>query len=243
MNHSEKAMQNKKSLLQRLLFLYIALFLVIATGLVHSVLGSFGRGAETGMEMGAEIAEKLQQGNPRMIYLLGDVHILETPENSDTIRIGSTEINPVVTRLNLIVNEPADGLSPLGIVFRSVGGSAWLYFFALFIPLLLLAVIILMIMIIHSLRRSIREERPLDPRNVWYLRSIGVLTILSELANSLLSHTMNHRAAELLANSGFAVDTSLHLSYTMIIMGILILFSAEVFAIGQNLSEEQKLTI
>ena len=29
----------------------------------------------------------------------------------------------------------------------------------------------------------------------------------------------------------------------MIIMGILILFSAEVFAIGQNLSEEQKLTI
>ena len=29
----------------------------------------------------------------------------------------------------------------------------------------------------------------------------------------------------------------------MIIMGILILFAAEVFAIGQNLSEEQKLTI
>ena len=29
----------------------------------------------------------------------------------------------------------------------------------------------------------------------------------------------------------------------MVIMGILILFAAEVFAIGQNLSEEQKLTI
>ncbi len=57
MNHSEKPCRTKKSLLQRLLFLYIALFLVIATGLVHSVLGSFGRGAETGMEMGAEIAE------------------------------------------------------------------------------------------------------------------------------------------------------------------------------------------
>ena len=29
----------------------------------------------------------------------------------------------------------------------------------------------------------------------------------------------------------------------MIIMGILILFAAEVFAVGQNLSEEQKYTI
>lgn len=236
-------MQNKKSLLKRLLFLYIALFLVIVTGLVHSMLGSLGRGARTGMEMGAEIAEKIQQGDPRMIYLLGDVHILGTPEKEVPIRIGATEINPVVTQLNLIVNEPSPTRSPIGLAFRSVGGSPWIYFLALFIPLLLLAVIILMIMIIHSLRRSIREERTLDRRNVRYLRSIGALTILAELANSLMSHTMNLRAAELLAESGFSVDTSLHLSYSMIIMGILILFSAEVFAIGQNLSEEQKLTI
>lgn len=235
-------MQNKKSLLQRLLFLYIALFLVIATGLVHSVLGSFGRGAETGMKMGAEISEKLQQGDPRMIYLLGDVHILQQPEVT-TIQHGETSVKPIITRLNLIVDTPADNVSPFGIVFRAVGGSPWLYVFSLLIPLLLLAVIILMIMIIHSLRRSIREERTLDSRNVWYLRSIGVLTILIELANALLSHTMNHRAAELLAGTGYTVDTGLDLSYSMIIMGILILFSAEVFAIGQNLSEEQKLTI
>ena len=39
------------------------------------------------------------------------------------------------------------------------------------------------------------------------------------------------------------VNTSFHVSYSIIIMGILIHFAAEVFAIGQNLSEEQKLTI
>ena len=50
-------------------------------------------------------------------------------------------------------------------------------------------------------------------------------------------------AAELLAGSGYTVDAGFHVSYAMIIMGILILFAAEVFAIGQNLSEEQKLTI
>ena len=236
-------MQNKKSLLKRLLFLYVALFLVIGTGVIHSLLGDFGRGAADGMEMGARIAEKLQQGNPRLIYLLGDVRIIGNGESSAPIHNGAIEIEPFVTRMNFIVDEPAEGVSPLGIAFRSVGGSSWIYAFAMLIPLFLLAVIVLMVMIIHSLRRSIREERPLDRRNVWYLRSIGVLTILTELLNGLLGRAMNLRAAELLAGSSLTVDTTLDLSYTTIIMGILILFSAEVFAIGQNLSEEQKLTI
>lgn len=236
-------MQNKKSLLKRLLFLYIALFLIIITGIVHSLLGEFGRGAADGMKMGIRIAEKIQQGNPRLIYLLGDVRIVGNSENRSPIQHGDIEIEPVVTRMNLIVDEPAEGASPLGIAFRSVGGSPWLYVMAMLIPFFLLAVIVLMVMIIHSLRRSIREERPLDRHNVWYLRSIGGLTILIALFNGLLGHTMNLRAAKLLAESSLTVDTSFDLSYTTIIMGLLILFSAEVFAIGQNLSEEQRLTI
>ena len=236
-------MQNKKSLLKRLLFLYIALFLVIVTGIVHSVLGDFCRGAADGMQMGEKIAEKRQQGDPRMIYLLGDVRIVGGTGDNSPIRSAEAVIEPVVTRMNLIVDEPAGGISPLGIAFRTLGGSAWIYAFTMLIPLLLLAVIVLMILIIRSLRRSIRDERPLGRRNVWYLRSIGVLTILAELLNGLLGRAMNLRAAELLAGSGLTVDTSLHISYSMIIMGLLILFSAEVFAIGQNLSEEQKLTI
>ena len=94
-------MQNKKSLLKRLLFLYIALFLVIATGLVHSLLGDFGRGAADGMEMGTRIAEKLQQGDPRMIYLLGDVHIIDDSKNSSPIRNGAVEIEPVVSHQSI----------------------------------------------------------------------------------------------------------------------------------------------
>ncbi len=236
-------MQNKKSLLKRLLFLYIALFLVIVTGIIHSTLGDFSRGAATGMKMGEEMAEMIQKGTPHLIYLLNDVRVIGQPDETHRIQLGETAADACITRLNLIVNEPSPTRSPIGLAFRSIGGSPWIYALTLLIPLLFLAIIVLMFMIIHSLRRSIREERPLDPRNVRYLRMIGLLTILSELVNSLMSHTMNLRAAELLAESGFSVDTSLHLSYSMIIMGILILFSAEVFAIGQNLSEEQKLTI
>ncbi len=49
-------------------------------------------------------------------------------------------------------------------------------------PLLYLAIIVQMYVIIHHrFARSIREERTLDKRNVWYLRAIGMLTIVTEL--------------------------------------------------------------
>lgn len=236
-------MQNKKSLLKRLLFIYIAFFLVIVTGIIHSVLGDFGRGAETGLKMGEEIASRLQAGNPRMIYLLGNIRILAHPDlelRSPDSQIG---LKAQISNLELIVDEPAADSSPLQLALRSVGGSVGLYLLTLLVPLLFIAIIVLMVLIIHSLRRSIRQEKTLDRRNVLYLRAIGALTILSELVNALAVKIMNLHAAKLLHGSGFVVDTGFQLSYTMIIMGILILFSAEVFAIGQNLSEEQKLTI
>lgn len=236
-------MQNKKSLLKRLLFIYIAFFLVIAAGIIHSVLGDFGRGAQTGMKMGEEMAALLQSGDPRMIYLLGDIRVIDQPGNNHTFQVNDKSVDASVTRLNLIVSEPAADSSPLQLALRSVGGSVGLYLLTLLIPLFFIAILVLMVLIIHSLRRSIRQEKTLDRRNVLYLRAIGVLTILSELVNALVGRAMNLRAAELLADSGLRVDTGFQLSYTMIIMGILILFSAEVFAIGQNLSEEQTLTI
>ena len=39
------------------------------------------------------------------------------------------------------------------------------------------------------------------------------------------------------------IDTSFPISYWNILIGVLVLFTAEVFAIGYRLSEEQKLTI
>ena len=217
-------MQNKKPLLQRLLVIYITFFIVLVASVAHGILPNFTRGAAEGVEMGNDIAEKWKSGIPRMIYMLSDIQITEQPGN--TLAITS-----------------APGASPLGLAFRSVGGSAWLYALVMLVPLLYLGIIVLMFVIIHSLRRSIREERTLDKRNVWYLRTIGLLTILAELISDTVNWAMNSRAAELLAGSGYTVNTEFRISYAMIIMGILILFAAEVFAVGQNLSEEQKYTI
>lgn len=237
-------MQNKKSLLQRLLVIYITFFIVLVASIAHGVLPNFSRGAAEGMELGNDIAEKWKSGVPRMIYMLGDIRVTEQPKNAVQVAAAQgIEISASVRQLGLIVEQDAPEASPLGLAFRSVGGSAWIYALVMLCPLLYLAIIVLMFMIIHSLRRSIREERTLDKRNVWYLRAIGMLTIVTELISDAVNWVMNNRAAELLADSGYTVDTGFHISYAMIIMGILILFAAEVFAIGQNLSEEQKYTI
>lgn len=236
-------MQNKKSLLKRLLVIYVTFFIVLVASFAHGIIPSFTRGAAEGVEMGNDIAEKWNSGIPHMIYLLNDIRIVAQPDGSMPIESPSVSIKARVRNLELLVEEEAPGLSPLALALRSIGGSGWIYLLVMLTPLLMLAVIVLMFVIIHSLRRSIREERPLDRRNVRHLRMIGFLTIAAELLEDLLDWIMNTRAAELLAGTGYTVDTSFHISYTLIIMGILILFAAEVFAVGQNLSEEQKLTI
>ena len=241
---NEKHMQNKKSLLQRLLVIYITFFIVLVASIAHGILPNFTRGAAEGVEMGNDIAEMWRKGAPRMIYMLSDIRITGQPDNTvGIVAAAGTEISADVSRMNLVIRQDAPDSSVFSLAFRSIGGSAWLYALVMFCPILFAAIIVLMFVIIHSLRRSIREERTLDRRNVWWLRAIGLLTILTELIHDIVNWVMNSRAAELLAGSGYSVDTGFHVSYSMIIMGILILFAAEVFAIGQNLSEEQKLTI
>ena len=84
---------------------------------------------------------------------------------------------------------------------------------------------------------------PLAKSNVWRLRVIALLTIFSELCNSLSNWMMNHRAAELVTDTAYAVNSAFQFNYSTLIMGLLILFAAELTAIGRDLGEEQKLTI
>ena len=189
-------MQNKKTLLQRLLVIYITFFIVLVASIAHSFVTDFYRGATEGVELGEDLAEKWSSGTPRMIYML-DAQILKTPEKVIEIpsEIPGTEIRAKIRELNLLVEQDAPGASPLSLAFRSIGGSSWLYFMIMLCPLFYLVIIIFMFMIIHSLRRSIREERTLDKKNVWYLRIIGLLTIASELITDpgiLLDHHHGH---------------------------------------------------
>jgi hypothetical protein len=190
------------------------------------------------------LARNWGSGTPRLIYMLENITIDESPENVLALPENpNVKIDTKIRKIGLVVEQEAPGTSIIGLAFRSLGGSGWIYASVMLALLAYLTIIALMFLIINSVRRSIREERTLDKRNVWYLRAIGGLAIATELMDGVVVWTMNRRAAELLAGSQYTVDTAFHLSYSTIIIGILIIFAAEVFAIGQNLSEEQKLTI
>ena len=98
-------------------------------------------------------------------------------------------------------------------------------------------------MILASLRRSIRTDTGFQRSNVVRTRLIGVLLIAASLLFSLSSWIECRAVASYFAGSQYALNTSFPFDFTEIITGVLILVMAEVFVIGNSLSEEQKLTI
>lgn len=238
-------MQNKKTLLIRLLGIYITLFIVLAASIVHNLMGDFSRGMDEGYHIGENIAKSWMEGKPRKIFMLSNIPIENDHEalNPKVFQCDSRRLHTQIASVNLLVDEQVDNKSQIASIFSAIGGNIWFFLLAMGCMVFYLAIVVLMFMIIHSLRKSIREERTLDKHNVWYLRVIGLLIIAAEITESFIQWCMSRKAAEMLAGAGMTVDTDFHISTMMIIMSLLILFAAEVFAIGQRLSEEQKLTI
>ncbi len=236
-------MQNKKPLLKRLFVIYITFAFVLVVGCVQSIIPQLMAGVNTGSELGEDLVENYTSERPNKIYMLGNIPVHADDNVRFTPAGEESEVKVIPGNIALMVKEQIHDASVWKLAFSSVGGSPWIYFMTMLCPILYLATIVLMFLIINSLRRSIRDERPLDERNVWRLRSIGILVIAAELIQNLTFWYMARRAAMLLEGSVYKVDTSLHVSYSMIIMGIIVIFAAEVFAIGRNLSEEQRLTI
>ena len=103
-------MQNKKSLLQRLLVICITFFIVLVASIAHGILPNFSRGAAEGAELGNDIAEKWKSGVPRMIYMLGDIRVTGQPETAVEIAAApGVEIKANVRKLALVVEQNAPG--------------------------------------------------------------------------------------------------------------------------------------
>lgn len=245
-------MRKNKNLLQRLLILYVALFIVVVAGLFNAA-PAFLHSASQGYVLGEEMAELRAAGHPSRIYLLPGLRLrepltlaqMESDQSDGRRSTRGVHRTMLSTReVDLTVSEQTDPeTSPLRLAFGALGGEVWIYLLAFCAVWCVPAIIVLMALIIISLRRSIRREQPLEQRNVRLLRIIGALTILSTLLQWGLSWTIARRGAELLAGSSYVVETQPLFDTTNLVMGILVLFSAEVFALGRRMSEEQQYTI
>lgn len=233
-------MTMKKSQLRRLLAIYSLFVLLLLGGLMHSY-ADFIRGFHDGFETSASWISATENYYK---YLLMDVPVYPSGLTTvdDAACDSGCQVEMMPEKVLLVVQKPSEE-NPIKLAFRSIGNNGYIYMGVLMLPLANLAIIVLLGVIFVSLRRSVRKELPINRRNILYTRLIGLILILTELLSGLIDWCIRSEAAAVLQGSLLHVDTSFPLSYWNLIGGVLMLFMAEVFAIGTRLGEEQKLTI
>lgn len=234
---------NRTSYLRRLLAIYIALFAVLIVSFVAEVIPGMTQGVKEGTELGSELAEVYDSPDPRSIYMLWNIPIRQSESLAIDNPNAEREITGFISNLTMQVKEPSSERTPMQLAFAAIGNSPWIYALMILSAMAYPAIVVLMFLIIRSVRHSIREQQPLGNANAILLRTIALLTILSEIFNSIGSWLMVRRASEVLVGTAYTVDTTFQLNYGVLVMGILLLFAAEVFKIGRDLGEEQRLTI
>lgn len=103
-------------------------------------------------------------------------------------------------------------------------------------------IVVILSLILHSLRKSIKEGNMFNRDNIKLIRAIGILIISSALLSNLGHYIETQQIIKLFAGTEWHPVWQ-GMEYKEIILGLVILVIGEIFAAGYDLSEEQKLTI
>lgn len=220
---------------RRLLWIYIGYFLVLGLAFMHSFLPMLGHSVRGGVQYATMAHPDHSQ---YLVYVQPELFATpwsEMAQPAEGVALHSSLCEGFIA---IVV----DGVAHphLNAMLESYNGAIeWLDWLSI---LAWVVILVLTGMIINSLRKSVRDQKPLPSSNIGRMRVIGALIILTQLlagANYLLSHKMVRLAAPELAGycGGF------NLEYGEVIMGLILLFAAEIFALGSRLSEEQHYTI
>ena len=226
-------MQNKKRLHKHLLLIYIIYFAALIVGFAASFVPDFSRGWRDAQDT---LEIEIPQGGIRSYYVSAPV-----VRKAGEIEGLPATVEPTISRIDLRVQ--VDEAYTLLNAFKVMGNNVYCYLLMVITGLSYLTILVLIALIINSLRKSIRDEQPLRHSNILRTRAIGILILVAELSEALMKYISNTEAARLLEGTSFEVVGTFPLSYWNVIVGILFLFMAEVFSLGTQLSEEQKLTI
>lgn len=236
-------MQNKRTYLKRLLAIYVAFFAVLLGWLALEVAPGFSQGIREGAQLGNELDAEWAQNTPKAIYEFWEIPVKATRSTAIETTDSTRCVEGYPASMMLKVSEPLGDRSAWWAAFASTGGSPWVYLFTLLSLTTYIAIIVLMWLIIRSVRRSICEEQPLEKSNVWRLRAIALLAVATDLIARTTNWLAARNAAEMLAGSDYQINTNFAIGFETLVVGLLILFAAEVLAIGRDLGEEQRLTI
>lgn len=242
-------MNNKKALQRRILVLYIAFFTVIIASFCFGTLGSgLAKGLRDGFRVSDQIANKQADGNQN--YWVGVYYDLPSADSEIDIELNNptpsdgNKIKARINRVDLMVennNTILDGSLWKGLT--TLMGTPAIFICSWLLVIGYAVIVVMMFLIIRSLRRSIKSESVFDRKNFVHTRAIGVLLIVCSILSALINYLTVHKAAELLEGSCLVLNTSFSINFWDVLMGIMILLIAEAFAIGYDMTQEQKLTI
>lgn len=236
--------KEKRTLNRRLLGIYICYFVILAVGFMHSFAPTFSTAFNEGWNRAVHNIELQRRGiEPRnMMFcvkpsVFGGWVDLESNCSHTGIRANICE---AMVEIEIDDCTQADS-ETVDMLTRNHSKAVYIEFVIIFAWL---AILILSACIINSLRRSIRDERPLADSNITLTRVIGILIIVTELLSALELYIGHLTVGKIMqASAAMTVEPTFPISYGNLVFGLLIIFSAEVFAIGTRLSEEQEYTI
>lgn len=229
-------MQNKRRLYKHLMIIYVFYFVALVIGFLSTIAPSFSSGwREAQQTMDTDFT----QGDVRTYYVYAPLRA--SGSELPAVEGGGANTSVSVDNVRLRVTVPEK--YTVSNTLKVMANNGFAYLLSMLTGVAYLAVFILIALIINSLRKSIRDEQPLRHGNIGRTRAIGILMLVAALSESFMKYINIREAATLLQGSALQVDTTFPLNYWNIIVGILMLFMAEVLVVGTQLSEEQKLTI
>lgn len=234
-------MKSRKVILRRVTALYVIFFVVIAAGVVRTVSRFSGEDFNTGINDARRMRAASNTDGGRSMELLYEVRLATS--NADfclpVYRNGDDSVTiyarPVVfdLRADSPEGEQVFGSLPKRYGMIAVGVATLAY----------VAIFVILLVVINSLRRSIRRDDVFRKSNISLTRAIGILLICASLLFSLASWIDARAVAPYFEGGPYAVNTAFQFNFSEIMLGVLIFIIAEVFSISSSLSEEQKLTI
>ncbi|WP_298614417.1 DUF2975 domain-containing protein [uncultured Odoribacter sp.] len=120
--------------------------------------------------------------------------------------------------------------------------QVWSIILQLFSGTCYIAICTILFVVLFSLRNSLRHDNLFNRDNIKLIRAIGILLIASSLLCNLAYYLEAQSLSDLLKGTSLLTSVDIY-EFGDLFAGILILVIAEIFAIGYDLSEEQKLTI
>lgn len=107
----------------------------------------------------------------------------------------------------------------------------------------LVALLGMVILMVTSIIRGARTGDVFPYKNILYTRVAGILILLYALLNSLRSALNVLSLRHLFKGTGYEISGLISITFDTFIIVIVVFIFAEIFAIGNSISEENKMTI